>query len=181
MVSLKITFRILSLLAILVMLAGCQQQDAPQNQATRVAAEQAAQAASPVASAGADKLTVTVTGDHAGEAKGAWVHVRVVENGKSVAPSEGLCEGQCNPGMGWSQTDPGVYVYSFTPAVGPKTLTFMVDKAAKPTLVFSTTEVSGDVKVEWGGVIKTYDLYRPSGDTTEHKPIDLSQSLPEVY
>lgn len=166
----------------LLALVGCQQQEAPRNRATEVAAGQAAKAAEPVASSGTDRLAITVDGQKNSASGGVWAHVRVVQDGKNIAPSEGVCtDPGCNPGMGWSQTDPGVYVYSFTPAVGAKTLTYTLDKSRSPTLVFSKTDVSGNVVVNWQGIERRYDLFRAKGDDTQPAPIELAQALPEAY
>lgn len=160
----------------------CQQQPAPENRATEAAAERAAGAVSAQPSDSAEKLVITVDGEKNPASKGSWVHVKVGQAGASLAPTEGLCaEAGCNPGRGFSETDPGVYVYSFTPVAGPKTITFLVNKSAAPFLAFSTTDVSGKVKVTWSGEERVYDLYRPREDTKQRPPIKLDQPLPETY
>lgn len=181
----SLTRRPASLVAVfttLLVLSACQQTPAPPNSASEAAAKREADAAKAKAATGTDKLTISVDGDKNSASKGSWVHVRVIQAGSSVAPSEGACGApDCNPGKGFSQTDPGVYVYSFTPAVGAKSMSFMLSKDAQPALVFSTTEASGKVKVSWQGTEKVYDLYQPASDTTQHPPIKLDQPLPEAY
>jgi hypothetical protein len=174
--------RLIASCATFLILSACQQTPAPPNSASEAAAKRAAEAAMAKPATGNDKLTISVDGDKNSLSKGSWVHVRVIQAGNSVAPAEGACvASDCSPGKGFSQTDPGVYVYSFTPAVGAKSISFMLSKDAQPSLVFSTTEASGKVKVSWQGMEKVYDLYQPASDTTQHPPIKLDQPLPETY
>lgn len=175
-------WKLMTLVALSGVVVACQQQPAPGNRATEAAAARAAEAAQPKAVSQGQKLVISVDGDKNADSQGSWVHVRVSQAGTNLAPAEGLCSASdCNPGKGFSQTDPGVYVYSFTPVAGPQTLTFLVDKMAAPVLSFSTTGVSGKVKVSWDGQERVYDLYRPQGDGVQHPPIKLDQPLPEAY
>lgn len=162
--------------------SGCQQESAPPNRASLLADARVRAAAAPRLASGSDQLVITASGERNPESGASYVHLRVVQEGMSVLPSEGACIGkECDPALNWAETDPGVFVYAASPPNGARSIRFTVDRGKKPELVFSTTAVSGLVTVEWHGETRQYDLYQTEGLGLQHPPLKLDAPLREEY